>query len=61
MSTPSTERRFAFSLCEKFLEYVEKAAHNMVVIQSSKHFTKTDSFNDQNEEIKFFGKVSDKA
>ena len=54
---PNTLKRFAFSLLEKLLEYVEKAAHTMVVIQSSKHFAKTDSFNDQNEEIKFFGKV----
>ena len=58
MGAPNTERRFAYTLLEKLLEYVDKAAHSMVVIQSSKHFTKTDSFNDQNEEIKFFGKVS---
>jgi len=53
----SIDKRFASSLLEKLLSYVDKAAQNMLVITSSKHFTKCDSIMDQNEEIKFFGKV----
>ncbi|ESO90186.1 hypothetical protein LOTGIDRAFT_123762 [Lottia gigantea] len=53
----ATERRFAYSLLEKLLEYLEKASVNLQQIQPSSRFSRRESYNVATEDVKFFGKV----
>ena len=53
----STEKRFAFSLLEKLLEYVDKAAYNMKNTKPATRFSRRKSFSTATEDVKFFGKV----
>ena len=53
----STEKRFAYSLLEKLLEYVDKAALNMKNNKPASRFSRRRSFSTATEDVKFFGKV----
>ncbi|CAF0782285.1 unnamed protein product, partial [Didymodactylos carnosus] len=58
LSTPhTTEKRFAFSLLEKLLEYVERAAYNMQNYKESSKFSLHESYRLSTKDVKFFGKV----
>ena len=52
-----TEKRFAYSLLEKLLEYVDKAAYNMKKTQPAAKWSRRKSFSTSTEDVKFFGKV----
>ena len=54
----ATERRFAFSLLEKLLEYVDKAAFNMKQTRPASRFSRRNSYSTATEDVKFFGKVN---
>ena len=53
----STEKRFAYSLLEKLLEYVDKAALNMKQTRPATRFSRRHSHSTSSEDVKFFGKV----
>ena len=53
----SITSRFAYSLLEKLLEYVDKAAYNMKNMKPSSRFSRRHSFSMSTEDVKFFGKV----
>ncbi|XP_012936331.1 ryanodine receptor, partial [Aplysia californica] len=53
----ATERRFAYSLLEKLLEYLEKASVNMQMTRPSTRFSRRHSYSTATEDVKFFGKV----
>lgn len=53
----STEKRFAYSLLEKLLEYVDKAAYNMKSNKPASRFSRRHSYSTATEDVKFFGKV----
>jgi hypothetical protein len=52
-----TDKRFAYSLLEKLLEYVDKAAYNMKKTQPATKWSRRKSFSTATEDVKFFGKV----
>lgn len=54
---PVTSKRFAYSLLEKLLEYLDKAGRSMTSVQPSAQFSRRNSFSNHTEEIKFFAKV----
>ena len=54
----ATERRFAYSLLEKLLEYLEKASVNMAMTRPSTRFSRRQSYSTATEDVKFFGKVN---
>ena len=54
----TVERRFAYSLLEKLLEYLEKASINMQMTRASARFSRRQSYATATEDVKFFGKVS---
>jgi len=56
-ATP-TEKRFATSLLEKLLEYLDKAAYNMKNMKPASRFSRRHSFSIASEDVKFFGKVA---
>jgi len=53
----ATEKRFAYSLLEKLLEYVDKASYNMKNVKPGTRFSRRHSFSTSTEDVKFFGKV----
>ena len=53
----TTEKRFATSLLEKLLEYLDKAAYNMKNMKPASRFSRRHSFSVASEDVKFFGKV----
>ncbi|BFZ07812.1 hypothetical protein BsWGS_10847 [Bradybaena similaris] len=53
----ATERRFAYSLLEKLLEYLDKASVNMQMSRPSTRFSRRHSYSTATEDVKFFGKV----
>ena len=53
----SMEKRFAYSLLEKLLEYVDKAAYNMKQTKPASKFSRRHSYSTATEDVKFFGKV----
>ena len=57
ISAPSAEKRFAFSLLEKLLDYVEKASYSMKRVKPGARFTRRNSYSTSTEDVKFFGKV----
>jgi len=57
VGTTILEKRFAFSLLEKLLEYVDKAAYNMKNTKPASRFSRRHSFCMSTEDVKFFGKV----
>lgn len=54
----TTEKRFAYSLLEKLLEYVDKAAINMKQTRPATRFSRRFSYSTATEDVKFFGKVT---
>jgi len=54
----TTEKRFATSLLEKLLEYLDKAAYNMKNMKPASRFSRRHSFSVASEDVKFFGKVT---
>lgn len=57
VGTSGSEKRFAYSLLEKLLEYVDKAAYNMKKTQPAAKWSRRKSFSTATEDVKFFGKV----
>ena len=53
----TTEKRFTYSLLEKLLEYVDKAAYSMRNTKPASRFSRRPSFSMATEDVKFFGKV----
>ena len=53
----ATEKRFAYSLLEKLLEYFDKAAMSMTQTRPSTRYSRRGSFTSASEDVKFFGKV----
>lgn len=53
----ATERRFAYSLLEKLLEYLDNASVNMQQMRPSSRFSRRESYSTATEDVKFFGKV----
>lgn len=53
----STEKRFAYSLLDKLLEYVDKAAYNMKNQRPSSRLSRRHSYTTATEDVKFFSKV----
>ena len=53
----ATEKRFTYSLLEKLLEYVDKAAYSMRNTKPASRFSRRPSFSMATEDVKFFGKV----
>lgn len=53
----STEKRFAYSLLQKLLEYLDKASVNMQQTKPSSRFSRRESYSQATEDVKFFGKV----
>lgn len=53
------EKRFAYTLLEKLLEYVERASSTMQNYKESSKFSLHESYRMSTKDVKFFGKVSD--
>ncbi|XP_070180339.1 ryanodine receptor-like isoform X4 [Littorina saxatilis] len=53
----ATERRFAYSLLEKLLEYLDNASVSMRQVKPSSRFSRRESYSTATEDVKFFGKV----
>jgi len=53
----ATEKRFAYSLLEKLLEYFDKASLSMTQTRPSSRYSRRGSFTTASEDVKFFGKV----
>ena len=51
------ERRFAYSLLQKLLEYLENASVHMQQIRPSSRYSRRESYSTATEDVKFFGKV----
>ncbi|XP_052827801.1 ryanodine receptor isoform X7 [Octopus bimaculoides] len=56
-SVSATEKRFAYSLLQKLLEYLDKASINMKQTKPSSRFSRRESYTTATEDVKFFGKV----
>jgi hypothetical protein len=59
-TSPITEKRFAFTLLEKLLEYVERASSTMQNYKESTKFSLHESYRLSTKDVKFFGKVNKK-
>jgi len=55
--TQTNEKRFAYSLLEKLLEYVERASSTMQNYKESSKFSLHESYRLTTKDVKFFGKV----
>ena len=53
----ATEKRFAYSLLEKLLEYFERSSVNMTQTRPSTRFSRRGSYAIATEDVKFFVKV----
>ena len=53
----SVERRFAYSLLEKLLQYLDCAAINMKILKPSANMSRRSSFKTSSKDVKFFSKV----
>ncbi|XP_069116591.1 ryanodine receptor-like isoform X2 [Argopecten irradians] len=53
----ATEKRFAYSLLEKLLQYFDDAAIHMTQNRPSSRFSRRESYSIATEDVKFFGKV----
>ena len=56
-SSQTTEKRFAYTLLEKLLEYVERASSTMQNYKESSKFSLHESYRLSTKDVKFFGKV----
>uniref|UniRef100_A0A1I7Z2U2 B30.2/SPRY domain-containing protein n=1 Tax=Steinernema glaseri TaxID=37863 RepID=A0A1I7Z2U2_9BILA len=53
----SVEKRFAFNLLEKLIQYLEQASLKMKSVKPSQELTRRNSFKKQGRDVKFFEKV----
>jgi ryanodine receptor 2 len=53
----SVELRFAYSLLEKLIQYLDTASINMKLLKPSSTFSRRTSFKTSTRDIKFFSKV----
>ncbi|KAE9549703.1 hypothetical protein FO519_007091 [Halicephalobus sp. NKZ332] len=53
----SVEKRFAYNLLEKLLQYLEQASFRMRSIKPSQELTRRNSFKREGQDVKFFEKV----
>jgi hypothetical protein len=60
-TSQTTEKRFAYSLLEKLLEYVERASSTMQNYKESSKFSLHESYRLSTKDVKFFGKVKQKS
>lgn len=56
-SVASIERRFAYSLLEKLLHYLDISSVNMKMHKPSTNYTRRSSFKNTTRDVKFFSKV----
>ncbi|XP_069170443.1 ryanodine receptor [Procambarus clarkii] len=56
-STGAVDRRFAYSLLEKLLQYLDCAAINMKLLRPSSNLSRRNSFKTSTKDVKFFSKV----
>ncbi|XP_055693636.1 ryanodine receptor [Lutzomyia longipalpis] len=54
---PAIELRFAYSLLEKLIQYLDRATINMKLLKPSTTFSRRNSFKTSSRDIKFFSKV----
>lgn len=54
---PAIELRFAYSLLEKLIAYLDRATINMKLLKPSTTFSRRNSFKTSSRDIKFFSKV----
>jgi ryanodine receptor 2 len=54
----AVELRFAYSLLEKLIQYLDTASINMKLLKPSSTFSRRNSFKTSTRDIKFFSKVS---
>ncbi|VDK55334.1 unnamed protein product [Gongylonema pulchrum] len=54
----SVEKRFAYNLLEKLIQYLEQASTKMKTIKPSQELTRRNSFKKEGQDVKFFEKVS---
>ncbi|KAL4238125.1 Ryanodine receptor 2 [Mactra antiquata] len=57
VNVPATEKRFAYSLLEKLLDYFDRASLSMTQSRPSSRFSRRGSYATATEDVKFFGKV----
>ena len=53
----SVEKRFAFNLLEKLLQYLDQASFRMKSVKPSEEVTRRNSFKKEGQDVKFFEKV----
>ncbi|KAI6237110.1 hypothetical protein M3Y95_00230500 [Aphelenchoides besseyi] len=53
----SVEKRFAFNLLEKLLQYLDQASFRMKSVKPSEELTRRNSFKREGQDVKFFEKV----
>ncbi|VDN03294.1 unnamed protein product [Thelazia callipaeda] len=53
----SVEKRFAYNLLEKLIQYLEQASTKMKTIKPSQELTRRNSFKKEGQDVKFFEKV----
>jgi hypothetical protein len=53
----SVEKRFAYNLLEKLLQYLEQASFRMKSLKPSQELTRRNSFKAEGQDVKFFEKV----
>lgn len=53
----SVEKRFAYNLLEKLLQYLEQANFRMKSVKPSQELTRRNSFKKEGQDVKFFEKV----
>lgn len=53
----TVEKRFAFNLLEKLLQYLDQASGRMRAIKPSQEITRRNSFKKESQDVKFFEKV----
>jgi len=56
-ASASVELRFAYSLLEKLIHYLDTASINMKLLKPSSIFSRRNSFKTSTRDIKFFSKV----
>lgn len=56
-NSSSHDRRFAYSLLEKLIQYLDVAAFNMKHLRPSTNYSRKSSFKTSTRDVKFFSKV----
>lgn len=54
----SVEKRFAYNLLEKLIQYLDQASTKMKTVKPSQELTRRNSFKKEGQDVKFFEKVS---